>query len=285
MTSGTVSNTDTVPTVTDNLYSSGTISTELIGIYYVPAAESDATGTLDFGATDDSQHTGDITYTPITSTSPASGYWGIDQSISYGGSTILDSTAGIVDTGTTLLLLATDAFSKYEKATGGTLDSTTGLLKITSSQYSALSDLDFSIGGATFTLNANAQIWPRSLNSQIGGESGSIYLIASDIGTNSGSGLDFINGYAFLYVCFPLNSLLLLIGISASASTPFSIPLTPKLDSPPLNIPLRPQTRWASISSILGISLLHYYCCMFWHTVVNLLDFPLLHTNAEACKD
>ncbi|KAF7982229.1 hypothetical protein HWV62_29434 [Athelia sp. TMB] len=198
LTSGTVSNTDTVPTVTDNLYSAGTINTEVIGIYYVPAAESDATGTLDFGATDDSQYTGDITYTPVTSTSPASGYWGIDQSISYGGSTILESTAGIVDTGTTLLLLASDAFSKYEKATGGTLDSTTGLLKITSSQYSALSDLDFNIGGTTFTLNANAQIWPRSLNSQIGGESGSIYLIASDIGTNSGTGLDFINGYAFL---------------------------------------------------------------------------------------
>ncbi|KAF7980823.1 hypothetical protein HWV62_36446 [Athelia sp. TMB] len=198
LTSSTVNGADSVPTVTDNLYSAGTISTEVIGIYYVPAAESDATGTLDFGATDSSQYTGDITYTPITSTSPASQYWGIDQSISYGGSTILDSTAGIVDTGTTLLLLASDAFSKYEKATGGTLDSTTGLLKITSSQYSSLSDLDFSIGGTTFTLSANAQIWPRSLNSQIGGESGSIYLVASDIGSNSGSGLDFINGYAFL---------------------------------------------------------------------------------------
>jgi len=35
-------------------------------------------------------------------------YWGIDQSVSYGTSqTILNTTAGIVDTGTTLLLLAT----------------------------------------------------------------------------------------------------------------------------------------------------------------------------------
>lgn len=164
LTSSTVSGTDSVPTVTDNLFSAGTISEEVIGIYYVPAAESSSTGTLDFGATDSSSYSGSITYTPITATSPASQYWGIDQSISYGGSTILSSTAGIVDTGTTLVLLASDAFSKYESATGGSLDSTTGLLKITSDQYSALSDLDFSIGGTTFTLSANGQIWPRSLN-------------------------------------------------------------------------------------------------------------------------
>ena len=36
---------------------------------------------------------------PITTTSPASAYWGIDQSVRYGDSTILDTTAGIVDTG------------------------------------------------------------------------------------------------------------------------------------------------------------------------------------------
>lgn len=40
------------------------------------------------------------------------------------------------------------------------------------------------------------------MNSQIGGESGSIYLIVADIGSAIGSGLDFINGYAFLCVFF-----------------------------------------------------------------------------------
>lgn len=45
----------------------------------------------------------------ITSTSPASNYVGINQSITYGTSKapILNTTAGIVDTGTTLLLIAT----------------------------------------------------------------------------------------------------------------------------------------------------------------------------------
>ena len=37
---------------------------------------------------------------PITTTSPARDFWGIDQSVRYGHSTsILSTTAGIVDTG------------------------------------------------------------------------------------------------------------------------------------------------------------------------------------------
>lgn len=47
-------------------------------------------------------------YSPITSTSPASEFVGIDQSITYGTAQIpiLSETAGIADTGTTLILIA-----------------------------------------------------------------------------------------------------------------------------------------------------------------------------------
>ena len=51
---------------------------------------------------------------------------------------------------------------------------------------------------ATFELTANAQAWPRSLNTAIGGNTNSVYLIVNNLGTPSGEGLDFINGYAFL---------------------------------------------------------------------------------------
>ena len=77
---------------------------------------------------DSTKYTGTLTYTSLTSTSPASAYWGINESITYGSSTILSSTAGIVDTGTTLILIATNAYDKYVSDTGATLDSTnTGL--------------------------------------------------------------------------------------------------------------------------------------------------------------
>jgi hypothetical protein len=89
-------------------------------------------------------------------------------------------------------MMATDAFTAYTKATGGVMDSATGLLTITEAQYNALESLVFTIGGTPFELTANAQIWPRALNSTLGGDANKIYLVAADLGSNSGSGLDFI---------------------------------------------------------------------------------------------
>ncbi|KAG2363836.1 aspartic peptidase domain-containing protein [Suillus spraguei] len=200
LTHGTVSNADKVPTVMDNLFEQGSISSEVLGVFFAPASSDNdnAGGELAFGGCDDSKYTGSINYVPITSTSPASTYWGIDQSISYGQTQILSQTAGIVDTGSTLILIATDAFEKYQSATGGTLDKSTGLLKISSDQYSQLSSLYFAIGGVTYELTSNAQIWPRSLNTAINGAAGGIYLVISDLGSRSGAGLDFVNGYCFL---------------------------------------------------------------------------------------
>ena len=72
------------------------------------------------------------------------------------------------------------------------------MLKITLTQYSNLQPLVFTAGGTAFQRTANAQIRPRSLNSFIGGTSSGIYLVVNDLGSPSGSGLDFINGYTFL---------------------------------------------------------------------------------------
>jgi hypothetical protein len=44
----------------------------------------------------------------ITKTDPADGYWGVDASFRYGStSVILDTTAGALDTGTSLIYIAT----------------------------------------------------------------------------------------------------------------------------------------------------------------------------------
>ncbi|KAG1854100.1 family A1 protease [Suillus tomentosus] len=187
-----------VPTVTDNLHHQGTIHLEVVSISFEPttSTQSVVNGQLTFGGTVRNKH-GPITYTPRTTTSPASRYWGIDQSISYGSTTILSSTAGIVDVGTTFIHIATDAFDQYQSLTGGILDAATGLLLISSTQYGALQNLNFNIGGATFSLTPNGQIWPRILNTYIGGSSNAIYLVVNDLGTPSGKGFDFVNGYPF----------------------------------------------------------------------------------------
>jgi len=97
-----------------------------------------------------------------------------------------------------MTLVHADAFIRYKSQTGAVVDATTGLLTITTTQYANLKSLYFVIGGTAFEFTANAQIWPRSLNSLIGGATGSIYLVINDIGSSTGSGLDFVNGYTFL---------------------------------------------------------------------------------------
>ncbi|KAL1745145.1 aspartic peptidase domain-containing protein [Schizophyllum fasciatum] len=201
LTQGTLeSSNEEIPTVVDTAFADGLIDEQVISVYFQPTTkEEDQNGELTWGGVDDSKYTGDIKYTPVTKTSPASNYWGIDQSITYGDSvSILDTNAGITDTGTTLLYLATDAFEAYANATGGKPDNSVGLLSITNDQYEALESLIFTIGDNTWEFTPNAQIWPRALNSAIGGSEDAIYLVVADIGTPSGQGLDFINGYAFL---------------------------------------------------------------------------------------
>ncbi|KAF7307218.1 Aspartic proteinase [Mycena indigotica] len=179
LTVGTLTNarTQSVPTVTDNLFTQGTINANSIGISFQPTTSLEVTnGEITFGGTDPSRFTGSITFTPITSTSPASLYWGINQSITYGGTTILSSTAGIVDTGTTLIYIATNAFTAYQRATGAVADNNTGLLRLTSSQFAALKNLNFVIGGTTFALTPNAQIWPRQVQISLDRSNAKPYL-------------------------------------------------------------------------------------------------------------
>jgi cathepsin E len=142
---------DEIPTVTDNLFSQGTIPEHLVSVSFEPIAVDDTVnGELTWGGTDSTRFTGSITFTPITTTSPSNEFWGINESITYGTETIMSTTAGIVDTGTTLILIASNAFSKYQSATGGVNDRATGLLRITSTQFSNLKTLNFVIGGAYY---------------------------------------------------------------------------------------------------------------------------------------
>ncbi|KAG2365294.1 aspartic peptidase domain-containing protein [Suillus spraguei] len=203
LTIGTLKNSpkDTFPTVTDFLHAKGAISQPLVGIFFqLSTLEGESSGELSFGETNPAMYIGDITYTPITTTAPASNYWGIDQSITYGptGTMILSSTAGIIDSGFTFISIASDAYDRYRVATGGTLDTATNLLTITPGKYGALHNLDFHIGKETYSLTPNAQIWPRSINAAINGADNAIYLVVKSLGTPTGQGIDFHNGYVFL---------------------------------------------------------------------------------------
>ncbi|KIM81522.1 hypothetical protein PILCRDRAFT_8583 [Piloderma croceum F 1598] len=190
-----------VPTVTDNLYKQGSIPIDLVSIAFAPTTvENDNTtvGLMTFGGTDSTRFIGDIEYVPITQTPVSSHFWGLNQSATYGSTTLFNNKAGIVDTGTTLVLLATEYFNAYANLTGGKMNDATGLLEINKSQYQNLQTLNFQIGNTVYPLSQNAQIWPRALNNLIGGQDGSIFLIVSDLGEAPGTGFDFVDGFAFL---------------------------------------------------------------------------------------
>lgn len=74
LTEETVSGQSTVPTVMDNALKEGLISTEVLGVYFAPISGSSTTannGELTLGGVDSTKYTGSLTYTPITSSSPA----------------------------------------------------------------------------------------------------------------------------------------------------------------------------------------------------------------------
>ena len=58
-----------------------------------------------------------------------------------------------------------DALATYQQLTGAVLDNEfTGLLQITPAQFENLESLFFNIGGRSFELTPNAQIWPRAVS-------------------------------------------------------------------------------------------------------------------------
>ncbi|KAH7106115.1 acid protease [Auriculariales sp. MPI-PUGE-AT-0066] len=197
LTDGSTTGKGEIPSISDNLFANKLIDSNTVGLAFVP--QLNGSGIVVFGSqVPEGTIVGDITWSTITNSYPASAYWGIDARIAYGGRTFL-TTAGAIDAGSTLINLSTDMFRKYQSATGAILDSSTGFLRVTSAQYAAMQPLEFVVEGRSFALPSNAQIWPRSLNTVIpGGVAGRIYLAVVDKGENSGEGLDFILGITFL---------------------------------------------------------------------------------------
>lgn len=203
LTNGTVNNTGVFPTVVDNLFSGGQITLNQFAIYFEPSSKlTDNVGEITFGGVDSTKYTGEINYTPITTISPSRDFWGFNASFQYDGTNVLSSTNGIIDTGTSLLYLATEGFNTIQKLTGGVPDSATGLLSITEDQYRNLKPLLFIIDKITYTITPNALIWPRALNTAIGGNADKIYLIVfetkQDPTSKAKKEPDFTLGYTVL---------------------------------------------------------------------------------------
>lgn len=196
LTSGTVSNANTVPTFMDNLKSQGSISTEVLGVSFKPESGSDtddANGELTLGGTDTSKYTGTLTYFSKLTSGTASAYWGISiASFTYGSTTLGSSASGIVDTGTTLIYIPSSAYSAFLSATGGSTDSSSGLAVFSTKPTS---NFAIKFGSTTYTLTPAQYLVPTAQYSVFGLSSSKYYAWINNGGS---SGVNTIIGQKFL---------------------------------------------------------------------------------------
>ncbi|KAG6375312.1 acid protease [Boletus reticuloceps] len=192
----------TIPTVMNSLVSQGLIEDQVLGVYFAPpTSDNDTNGALTYGGTDSSLYEGNLTWVPVTKTYPASRFWGVNVTLcTYGNQTVIPtSTAGVVDTGTTQVLLADDFFTVYMNAIpGANKDSNTGLLDIPPSSISYMQPLNFTLADRVFSMDVAAQLVPADQNTAWGGVPGKRYGTVGHLSSNSGQGLDFLLGIKFL---------------------------------------------------------------------------------------
>lgn len=195
LTQQTVDGASQVPTFTNNLFSQGSIPSEVLGVSFKPESGSDtddANGELTLGGTDSSKFTGSITYFPTLTSGNAARYWGISiASVTYGSTTLSSSTTAIVDTGTTLIYIATPAYNKFLSATGGSLDRS----GFTIFNSKPTSNLNIKFGSTTFSLTPAQYLVPTSQYSNLGFRQGKFYAWVSDGGT---TGVTNVIGQKFL---------------------------------------------------------------------------------------
>ncbi|KAF7981561.1 hypothetical protein HWV62_33173 [Athelia sp. TMB] len=182
LTENTVTGVTEVPTFLDNLYSQGSISTEVLGVYYT--AES---------GSDDDDTNGELTLGGMqTTTGETEYYWGVAVSAITYGTTSLGSGSAIVDTGTTLIYIPSTAYTKFLTASGGKTDSSTGLA-IYKTEPTA--NFSFTIGGTVLSLTPAEYLIPKAQYT-VWGLTGSSYY--SWISSGGSSGVDFIIGQKFI---------------------------------------------------------------------------------------
>ncbi|KAI8362647.1 rhizopuspepsin II [Blakeslea trispora] len=138
-----------IKTPVDNLISQGLISSPVFGVYLGKASNGGG-GEYVFGGYDSSKFSGSLKTVPVNK---SQGYWGINiGGLSAGNTRVASSFSGILDTGTTLLLLTNSVADAVARTYGATANSDgTYLIDCDTSNFSPLV---FSINGATFQIPA-----------------------------------------------------------------------------------------------------------------------------------
>ncbi|CAH7685169.1 aspartic peptidase A1 [Phakopsora pachyrhizi] len=206
LTRGTLSTPSTeIPTVMETLFKENKIPSQVLGISFAPSsANKSLNGRMTLGGVDSTLFKGPLTWVPRTLTRPAAFYWGVNTTMFCGRLVVSQNSAGIMDTGTTLILLSDAALKNYIDAIpGAILDSDpltgTDLVMIAADQVATIPPFTIDFGNFKATLSAEQQLFPETISRQFGGKAGQRYSVISSLGPIQGlGGLDFIIGQKFL---------------------------------------------------------------------------------------
>ena len=151
----TITTVSGIKTPVDNLISQGLISSPVFGVYLGKSTNGGG-GEYVFGGYDSSKFTGSLSTVAVDK---SQGYWGVTISKLAIGTTSYGSFSGILDTGTTLLILPQTVAAKVAKAYGAT-DNGDGTYTI-NCNTSSFKPLVFTLGGKTFNVPASSLVFEQ----------------------------------------------------------------------------------------------------------------------------
>jgi hypothetical protein len=154
----TITTVSGIKTPVDNLISQGLISSPVFGVYLGKSSNGGG-GEYLFGGYDSSKFTGALTTVPVNK---SQGFWGITVSALKSGTASFGSFSGILDTGTTLLLLPQAVATKVASNYGATANGD-GTYNINCNTTN-FKPLVFTIGGSTFNVPVDSLIFEKDGN-------------------------------------------------------------------------------------------------------------------------
>ncbi|KAG0287597.1 hypothetical protein BGZ96_008491 [Linnemannia gamsii] len=145
----TIESVSGVKTFLDNAIAAGALAQPVVSVFLPSERRFNGQGgEYLFGGINSSKFTGSLTYVPVTK----EGYWQISiDDAGYSGQSLGQSSQGIVDTGTTLIIVGDDAAQTiHNSINGATNDPNNGWLVPCSVAQDTTNYVSFSMGGADF---------------------------------------------------------------------------------------------------------------------------------------
>ncbi|KAG0373784.1 hypothetical protein BGX24_011242 [Mortierella sp. AD032] len=146
----TIESVSGVKTFLDNAIAAGVLAQPVVSVF-LPSERlfNGQGGEYLFGGIDTTKYSGSLTYVPVTQ----KGYWQIlVQDASYNGVSLGQASQGIVDTGTTLIIVGDAAAAAIHKKIPGSVNDPNNGWLVPCSAASSTAKIGFKLGGVTFNV-------------------------------------------------------------------------------------------------------------------------------------